>query len=568
MLRGAPTLLLASALTAACGGGSGDPPSPARGSSRTAQYASAEGRWLLGLASRYPADTALAAREDALRRSQRARRAAAWEAVARALAPVTLARPAGLAGAAVPRFQTWYDRQDVARVFQRLYEGIGPAGRAASARFDDAALDEAFGYSTRFVTTLPEWPAERLERLRRVAQHAGAVAGVSGVLRVAASPDAVRHLVQSYPEVLRCINGSAPPAFVDGPAAAQQVAREPVALPACGVRRAGDLLRRHRGLRSPRASTAGAAGASLRVISEGVTRPTGVVRCSADALAGCTVQGPGTLPGARRGRAQGAQGMLDVRYQTPEAPSSRVPRRRLPARRGDGGDGVAPGTDLGPLPTFDTSAAGIARRLGPAPMPPGAWATAPPSPPTRRSTPCGCRVGEHLSPGGDAHAHARGRPLAQHHAVVVAERPDDDFGADRPAEVRALGGPWSNVQDVRRLDYDELDPDPAGGFARRAPTLGSALRAVHEGAGGPSWCSNPYIDAAPGLVRSNCVGCHQHAMSGLRPFDVQETPERFPGRGRARVRNNLPADGFWGIDAGDRLGAVLVETVDYHRVTR
>ena len=31
---------------------------------------------------------------------------------------------------------------------------------------------------------------------------------------------------------------------------------------------------------------------------------------------------------------------------------------------------------------------------------------------------------------------------------------------------------------------------------------------------GDTWCSNPYIETDPGLVQTNCIGCHQLAGSG------------------------------------------------------
>jgi hypothetical protein len=111
------------------------------------------------------------------------------------------------------------------------------------------------------------------------------------------------------------------------------------------------------------------------------------------------------------------------------------------------------------------------------------------------------------------------------------------------------------------IDDVEGDPDPTGGVDD--PGLGASLAVVHEGLGGPTWCSNPYIDGAPGLVRSNCVGCHQHGFTGVRPGDTVMDEVRFPAHGRLFVRNNHPVDQFWGIDAGDDLGAMIQETVDY-----
>jgi hypothetical protein len=50
-------------------------------------------------------------------------------------------------------------------------------------------------------------------------------------------------------------------------------------------------------------------------------------------------------------------------------------------------------------------------------------------------------------------------------------------------------------------------------------------------------------------------------MSGLRPADIQTDPVHYPGNGRVQVRDNFPSDQFWGIDAGDQLGATLNEIV-------
>src|SRR5699024_7817 len=145
--------------------------------------------------------------------------------------------------------------------------------------------------------------------------------------------------------------------------------------------------------------------------------------------------------------------------------------------------------------------------------------------------------------------HIRTRELAHWMNITLwfSPDPDEDFGADRPDAIRALGPPWSSYKMCVAIEFDEHDPDPNGGFIDDAPSLAAALRAVHEGPGGPSWCSNPYIDAGPGLARSNCVGCHQHAMSGARPAEIATDESRFPESGRLQMRNNFPADHFWGL---------------------
>ena len=81
-------------------------------------------------------------------------------------------------------------------------------------------------------------------------------------------------------------------------------------------------------------------------------------------------------------------------------------------------------------------------------------------------------------------------------------------------------------------ELTELDPDPYGGFATDAPSLGEALAVVHEGVGGPTWCSNPFIDAAPGLARGNCIGCHQHAGTDADPATGADRAGVGTGSGR------------------------------------
>jgi hypothetical protein len=112
--------------------------------------------------------------------------------------------------------------------------------------------------------------------------------------------------------------------------------------------------------------------------------------------------------------------------------------------------------------------------------------------------------------------------------------PDVDFGADRPTELR--GTPWQRYKMCAVTWFDEHDPDATGGVLD--PTLADALAAVHEGVGGPSWCSNPYLEEGPGNAESNCIGCHQHAGAGLTPEEIL----RFPVRGRRLARASFPFD--------------------------
>lgn len=546
----------------ACGAPADSPQAPVSctGISSQAQPASAEGRWLLGLASRYPADTSLQARADTIHRSQRARREAAWMAVGRAFAPVPVAQSAHTDVTTVPRFRTWYDREDVVRTFQRLYGSLSPAERMANARFDDATVDAAFGWNSQFVTTLAGWDASRLARFAAGLDSPARLTSAGGVQRIALSPDAVRHLVSSYPEIIRCLNGDRPPGFEDGAPAPQRLAREPLALTPCESTVFGPYF----------VATGGTLTASIDGVSADVTAlvtegPSSEVtpRCTATPNNPCVLNGPGTFLVRVKANGRASAGALDVNYSPPNASVTACLHGVFPPQAAT----VAMEwrrADLGmPFVTYDTSASGLSRRLARAEATWGTGdGTANPSP--QEIYTLQIESGSVFRLAG---MHLRTRELDHWLNITLwwSPEPNQDFGADRPDFIRAMGPPWNAYKMCVATDYDERDPDPDGGYSHDAPSLAAALRAAYEGRGGPSWCSNPYIDGAPGLVRSNCVGCHQHAMSGVRPGTIQNDPVHFPLNGRALVRNNLPSDGFWGIDAGDQLGSVFAETIVYYR---
>jgi hypothetical protein len=559
--------LLALGSTSACGT-SPDAPQVCEGVATASSAATVAERAVLGVGSPYPADATLSARAEALRTSQRARREAAWQVIARVVAPVPVPAATAAAGATVPRFRTWYDREDFTRLFQSLYEGLGPEGRAANARFSETALDEAFGFDARRVHTLDSWQGDRWSRYLAALDRSPALGGLAGARRVGMSPDTVRHLLNSYPEVLRCLEGTRPVAVSDGPAeATQRLQREPFALSRCAAHRSGPFYVAAGATLEAHLEGAEAAGATLRV-SEGATEAVATARCTGvGAAARCTLPGPGVFHVAVSTQGEAAGGVLEVRHRPPQAQTAACLQGVFPLaaatvamewRRAE------PGWTM---PQFDTSAAALARHLR---EPESSW---------------GAGDGPEVNPGPEsiytvqlpsgtqfrlAGLHIRTRELDHWVNITLwwSPRPDEDFGADRPEAMRALGGPWSAYKMCVATDYREGDPDPDGGFAQSAPSLAAALRTVYEGRGGPSWCSNPYIDAGPGLVRSNCVGCHQHAMTGLRGGESANDARRFPGNGRLQVRDNYPSDQFWGLDAGDDVATVFTETVSWWRSTR
>ncbi|AKF10057.1 hypothetical protein [Sandaracinus amylolyticus] len=524
------------------------PPPPSCEEVGTAiEAATAPDRHLLGHASPYPADASLRDRAEELARSQRARRAAAWDALARVLRPVELTEPTPAEGARVPRFRTWYDSEDFARLFRHAYEVMGPAGRASRARFDEAALDAAMGWNVDLVTTLPTWPASRWAEYVAALEDDAAVAGIGGVRRIALSPDAARHVMTSYPEVLRCLDEGAPPALAGVPAdTTQRLAREAISIERCGARTIGPFSVARGGTLRARLDGEQLEGAELVVGS-----CTGTTECE--------VEGPGSFFVTVSADEEGLDAIVDVERTEPAMPLTACLDGPFPLASATVALEWRRVEPERPLAVYDTSAQGLARRL--AEGEDATWgagdATAEPGDDViytmRLPTGAVFRL---------AGMHVRTRELDHWLNITMwwSDRPDEDFGADRPDAIRALGGPWSSYKMCVAVEFDERDPDPRGGLDG---SLGAALSAVHTGEGGPSWCSNPYIDAGPGLVRSNCVGCHQHAMSGVRPSDVARDERMFPEHGRALVRDNFPADQFWGLDGGDDLAAVIAETVSY-----
>lgn len=538
-----------------------DPP-PASCEDVRVEGATAEDRRLLGVASPYPADGMLAARTAELEGSQRLRREAAWEVVSRVFAPIPLAEPTGVDGATVPRFRTWYDRDDLARIFRRAYEGLGPTNRRARMHLSESALDEGFLWSPTAISEIPGWTEERFAMYALGLADEAAIANVGGLVRIGMSPDATRHVADSYPEILRCALEGSPPAFVDGPAeATQRMAREPVTLPGCAVRTFGPYFVASGG--RIEATFAGEASLGILRIIAGETRALGTEACAVSlgdgsSSEGCEADGPGPFYVEVESTGSALMGMLDIRHTAPSIADAGCLNGVFPLASAT----VAAEwrrVDFDPLPTYDTSAAAIAAHLA---APDATWGT---GDGTAMPGPDGIytlRV-----PGGGtfvlAGLHIRTREVDQWMNITLwwTPTPERDFGADRSASVRALGGPWANYAMCVSIDDVEGDPDPTGGVTDAS--LGAALAAVHEGAGGPTWCSNPYIDGAPGLVRSNCVGCHQHGFTGVRPGETVMDEARFPLHGRLFVRNNMPGDQFWGLDGGDDLAVMIQETVDY-----
>ena len=127
--------------------------------------ATLQDRKVIGAVAPYVSDPGLAARDEELRTSIAARRAAAWEVVGKVLAPTPLGEPLlaqSFGGQpTIPAWHTWFARDDFDRLFKKLYRDLGPAGRAVRAPFAAPPIAAGFDGNTHALAGVPEWPEQR-----------------------------------------------------------------------------------------------------------------------------------------------------------------------------------------------------------------------------------------------------------------------------------------------------------------------------------------------------------------------------------------------------------------------
>jgi len=178
-------------------------------------------RKILGVPAPYPADPSLRGRQDELDGSMAARRAVAWATVRKVLQPIPLADPRLPAGASVPRFQTWYAKDDFVRMWKQLYKDLGTDGRKARAPLPGSAIDAIYDWNAHMVDALPTWPADRYAQyVAKLTTDEDWMAEGAGH-RVSYSPAVMTHLYANYGRVLGCMNSidsiapAAPPVSPD-----------------------------------------------------------------------------------------------------------------------------------------------------------------------------------------------------------------------------------------------------------------------------------------------------------------------------------------------------------------
>lgn len=426
-------------------------------------------RKALGKAVDYPADKAMRPRLEELESSQKARRAVAWKAVGRALAPIKIGSAPVKAGdkpATVPMFRTWYGKDDFERMFGKMYADRTAGDRKARRPFTATEAKAAFEWNATSLGASSD--KDYFARIQQ-AKDDISVQGLGGNHRVAYSPAIVSHLMGEYGSLFNCLPKIETNAFAPE--------TEPV---------------------------------------------------SKTNFAPCFSQ---------------------------EFPVDAALVKMSWYRANFGAERL-------PLPTYDTGAKTLAAKME-GTSDNGAWGkgvgTADPQDDAIYT------VG--MSDGTKFRMpalHLVTKELREWLWVTIwwSDKPNEDFGADRPAEITNLDGPWKNYKMNVSVSFEELDPDPRGGFDG---SLGDALAATYTGVGKPSWVSNPYLEKGAPNAQSNCIGCHQHAGTNENSESILAAPDKFPKASRTRVRKNFPADYLWAVtSAPERLAGVIDDQVKHY----
>ena len=546
---------------AAAGTGSG----VGHGTGTATSAATVQDRKIIGAAAPYVADAGLAARDLELESSIAARRAAAWEVVAKVLAPVPLGESRlaanfpgsgpGTGQPSIPAWHTWYAREDFDRVFKHLYRGLAPAERRARAAIDPAA---GLAWNATALDAIPEWPEQRYLDYLATITKGELAAGVGGASRVGYSPGAMGHLLSSYEPMHQCRLVPAPDAFAADPMTPGRRVEETdaMAVAKCGWHELGPYQAADGG--QVVVSLSGDGDADLYV-RRGEAPDAAQYDCKSSGSSSaerCTIAGGGPVYVAVFGAAETSTVTVTVEYTTadvvaPACLGTPMPRDAVLVKA----DWVRQlASEL--LPVFDTSGPRMASRLASR----AEWNA------DGAADPRADAIYTVEIPGTQQRfrmpaLHIMSKELDHWMWITLwwSPDPDTDFGADRPGAVAALTGPWRNYKMCVVSSYVERDPDPRGGFAG---SLGDALAAVHGGVGAPSWCSNPYIEEGANNASTNCIGCHQHGGTELT---AEKILADLPQAGTTRTRNNFFTDYLWAVKGGggEDLSSVVQAEVDY-----
>lgn len=457
----------AAAIAAGCSAGSSDAQDDAQ--AQEGELRPLE-RKAIGKAAEYPADKTLRAKLDVLESSRKARRAAAWKAVGRVLAPIKVSDPTLAANgkaATVPMFRTWYGRDDFERMFGKMYADRTAADRKARRPFTATDAKRAFEWNATSLGASSD--KDYFERIRQVKDDTS-VQGLGGNHRVVYSPAIFSHLMGQYGTLQACL----PKLDANAIPANQEPATK-----------------------------------------------TNFAPCFSE-----------------------------------EFPAEAALVKMSWYRANFGAERL-------PLPTYDTSAKTLKAKMAATDDEQGGWGkgVGQADPDEASIYTVGMSDGTKFRMPA---MHLVTKELREWLWITIwwSDRPNEDFGADRPAEIANLDGPWKNYKMNVTVSYEEKDPDPRGGFDG---SLGDALEAAYTGVGKPSWASNPYLEKGTPNAQSNCIGCHQHAGTNENSESILAAPDKFPQASRTRVRKNFPADYLWAVtSAPERLAGVIDDQVKHY----
>ncbi|MDX2092044.1 MAG: PPC domain-containing protein [Kofleriaceae bacterium] len=514
-------------------------------------------RKAIGLAAPYTPDLGLAARDEELRTSIAKRREAAWGIVQKVLTPVPLGDPelATSFGSQpeIPAWHTWYGKDDFERVFKHLYRELGPEGRRARAPLDPAA---GLAWGVHALDEIPEWPEQRyLDYLATIDTQTKAN-GLGGSSRVGYSTGAISHLIKSYEQQHACRLAAEPDPFAptevrEGQPVTQSDAME---VAKCGWQLLGPF---QAGDGEVVVTSTGDGDVDLYV-RRGEAPDPSTYDCKSSGDASderCSVDGGGPIYVAVFGAAQSSV-VVDVAYVSQDVLAPTCLDGAMPR------DAVVVKADwrrqlqTGELmPLYLTSGARMASRFASD----ATWvADGSASPGPDKIYTVTTSLGQTFRLPG---LHIMSKELDHWVWITLwwSADPDTDFGADRPAAIAQLPGPWKNYKMCVSTAYLEGDPDPRGGASG---SLGDALAAVHHGVGAPTWCSNPYLEDGAGNAATNCIGCHQHGGTTITAEQILRDKPHF---GTTRIRNNFFTDYLWVVKGGngEDLSATVQAEVDY-----
>ncbi|MBS2014129.1 MAG: hypothetical protein JST00_14660 [Deltaproteobacteria bacterium] len=424
-------------------------------------------RVILGAAKPYTPDRTLDGKIATLDASQKARREVAWKAIAKVLRDRRVADEDAVVDGkrgTVPAFRTWYQRDDIERMFGKLYEGLGKDARKARKAPTNAQIDAVMDWNA---TDRGSWGDADFEARLKAIDTRAALQGLGGNARVSYSTGMVRHMMKNWAPLTKCglgftDNPSAEPAKPDNfaPCLDAEFPKDAAVIKAA-------WLRSDFGMKVP-------------------VRPT-----DADSL---KARFAGTVD-------EGGWGKGD-----PANEASPTEDEIYTVKMTDGSSFRMPALHL------------VTKELRE-----WLWIT-----------------------------------------IWYSPEPNTDFGADRPESITRLGGPWKNYKMCVVTGYEEKDPNPTGGFPTGKGSLGDALAAVYKGVGAPTWCSNQYVERGAHNAQTNCIGCHQHAGTGLRSEAVLGDNTAFPEFGRTKIRKNFPVDyAFAALQPPESVAGLMQQQVEH-----